>query len=60
MDIALMSLWEAGYNLPPTSPPQPEQPKPKGVCRHCGKRVGRGLHFHEKACARVDTRNAQG
>jgi len=55
-----MSLWEAGYNLPPTSPPQPEQPKPKGVCRHCGKRVGRGLHFHEKACARVDTRNAQG
>lgn len=24
---------------------------PKGVCRHCGKKVGRGIAFHEKACA---------
>lgn len=22
----------------------------KGVCRHCGKKVGRGIHIHEKAC----------
>lgn len=22
----------------------------KGVCSKCGKHIGRGLHFHEKAC----------
>lgn len=23
---------------------------PKGFCRHCGLKVGKGVHFHEKAC----------
>lgn len=27
-----------------------EPEKPKGVCSKCGKYIGRGLHFHEKAC----------
>jgi len=22
----------------------------KGECRYCGKRVGRGIRFHERAC----------
>lgn len=31
---------------------------PKGVCRHCGEYVGRGLHFHERSCGHDDARNA--
>jgi len=23
----------------------------KGYCRHCGKHVGKGIYFHERACA---------
>jgi len=30
----------------------PVEPKAKGVCRHCDKKIGRGLYFHEKACAK--------
>lgn len=32
---------------------------PKGHCPKCGKHIGRGLHFHVKACSGDDdTRNA--
>lgn len=48
MDLEFMILWEAGYDLPPTTPKP--QPREKGTCRHCGKKIGRGVHFHEKAC----------
>jgi hypothetical protein len=53
MDLAYMTLWEAGYFLPPNSPKGLKtSPKPveKGCCKHCGKKIGRGLRFHEKAC----------
>ena len=44
-----MTLWEAGYDLPPT--PKPEKiPVKKGHCPKCGKYIGRGVHFHAKAC----------
>jgi len=51
-----MTLWMAGYDLP-SEPPQaktahPPAPTPKGCCKHCGKKIGRGLHFHEKACSK--------
>lgn len=22
----------------------------KGICRHCGEYIGRGVHFHERRC----------
>jgi hypothetical protein len=53
MDLAYMTLWEAGYFLPPNSPKGLKTfPKPveKGCCKHCGQKIGRGLRFHEKAC----------
>lgn len=59
MDLAMMTLMEAGYLLPPDPAPVvkasaiPTQPAAKGCCIHCGKRVGRGLHFHQKACKGV-------
>jgi len=28
----------------------------KGVCRHCGDHIGRGIASHEKACAERDDR----
>lgn len=51
MNLAFMTLWEAGYDLPP-DPPKPEPVKPalKGHCRHCGKKIGKGVHFHERSC----------
>lgn len=49
-----MTLWEAGYFLPPKPEKAKTEPLPtlvkKGCCKHCGKAIGRGLHFHEKAC----------
>lgn len=58
MDLAYMTLWEAGYFLPPDPPrkstvaePVSLNPVEKGCCKHCGRKIGRGLHFHEKACA---------
>lgn len=53
MDLAFMTLWEAGYFLPPANPPKPEKTVLKGHCQHCGKKVGKGLFRHEKACAKV-------
>jgi hypothetical protein len=53
MDLAYMTLWEAGYFLPPNSPKGLQtstKPVEKGCCRHCSKKIGRGLRFHEKAC----------
>jgi hypothetical protein len=44
-------LWEAGYHLPPAPiPKKPAESPKKGHCKHCGRKVGRGLHRHEKAC----------
>lgn len=37
--------WEAER-----APPEPEKPLAKGACRHCGVHIGRGVHFHERAC----------
>jgi hypothetical protein len=34
----------------PAAPAQAPKPREKGVCRHCGQKIGRGVHFHEKAC----------
>lgn len=34
--------WEAART--------PVQAVPKGFCRHCGLKVGKGIYFHEKAC----------
>jgi len=42
----MLTLWGAGYDLPLETKPEPK----KGCCKHCGKHVGKGLHFHEKAC----------
>lgn len=53
MDLAYMTLWEAGYFLPPNHTKglkSSQKPIKKGCCKHCGKKIGRGLHFHEKAC----------
>lgn len=52
MDHLMMILWEAGYHLPPTTPtPKSPEIKPaKGHCQHCGRKIGRGLHRHEKKC----------
>lgn len=52
MDLAFMTLWEAGYFLPPATPRQTEVPK--GHCPRCGKHIGRGLHFHVKWCKADD------
>lgn len=49
MNLAFMLLWEAGYHLAPT-PPKPEKTVLKGHCQHCGKKIGKGLFRHEKAC----------
>lgn len=27
-----------------------EQDVPKGTCRKCGQHIGKGIHFHERAC----------
>lgn len=34
------------------TPPKKPEPKTieKGACPKCGKHIGRGLHFHVKAC----------
>lgn len=51
-----MTLWEAGYHLPPADQPapakaiEPAKVVPKGHCKHCGRKVGKGLWRHEKAC----------
>lgn len=29
---------------------KPEKPIEKGHCPKCGRHIGRGLHFHQKAC----------
>tara|TARA_S200002703_G_C3785892_1_gene242274 strand:+ start:651 stop:782 length:132 start_codon:yes stop_codon:yes gene_type:complete len=31
-------------------PKQPEKTVEAGVCPKCGKKVGRGVYFHAKAC----------
>ena len=28
----------------------PERNVVKGACRHCGKHIGKGIHWHEKYC----------
>ena len=28
------------------------QVTPKGVCPYCQKHIGKGIHFHKKACAK--------
>jgi len=28
------------------------KPAAKGHCRHCGKHIGKGVAFHEKACSK--------
>lgn len=51
MDIVTLAFW--GAELIPPSEPKKGKPLPvlqKGCCKHCGKKIGRGLHFHEKAC----------
>lgn len=53
MDLLMLTLWEAGYNLPPEPIPEPTKPIVKGCCKHCGKMIGRGLHLHEKSCKGV-------
>jgi len=53
MDLVMMTLWAAGYDLPPEPAKAKKQPLPvieKGCCKHCGKKIGRGLQFHEKVC----------
>lgn len=47
-----MTLWEAGYFLPPASsvPAIAKEAVLKGHCQHCGKKIGKGLFRHEKAC----------
>jgi len=47
----MLALWGAECDLPP----EPKMAGPasileKGCCKHCRKKIGRGLHFHEKAC----------
>lgn len=55
MNLAMLTIWGAGYDLPLDEEdwidpvPQKAEPK-KGFCKHCGKHIGKGLHFHEKAC----------
>jgi hypothetical protein len=34
----------------PEAAPAPAIDPPKGTCPKCGKHIGRGLHFHVKAC----------
>lgn len=56
MDLVMMTLWMAGYDLP-SEPPRAKTitipaPVKKGCCKHCGKTIGRGLHFHERACSK--------
>ncbi len=36
--------------LPPMKMLEPIKSVPKGYCSKCGKHIGRGVHFHEKAC----------
>lgn len=50
----MMTVWEAGYDLPPdpVRPVKAPDIPTKGCCKHCGKRIGRGLRFHERACAK--------
>jgi hypothetical protein len=50
MDLAYEYLWAAGYDLPPEHEQAKPAPVTKGHCPHCGKKIGRGLHFHMKAC----------
>lgn len=54
MNLSYTTLWEAGYDLPPEiddwAEPEAQKAVAKGHCRHCGKKIGKGLHFHEKSC----------
>lgn len=51
MDPIMLFLWGAEEILPPEQEPQKRATViEKGCCKHCGKKVGRGLHFHEKSC----------
>ncbi len=45
-----MMLMEAGENLPPDHPKKSIRLIPKGCCKYCGKRIGKGIYFHEKTC----------
>lgn len=52
----MMTLWMAGYDLPSELTRAKQipitAPVENGCCKHCGKKIGRGLHFHEKACSK--------
>lgn len=50
-----MTIWEAGYFLPPEAPKEIEAVEPArlidGKCSRCGRPLKkRGAHFHLKAC----------
>ena len=38
------------YDRPSLVPRKQAEPVAKGHCRKCGKHIGRGVRFHEKAC----------
>lgn len=51
MNLAAIAIWQKAVLVPPSvASPKTEIITPKGHCRHCGKKIGRGLHFHERAC----------
>lgn len=54
----LLNQMRAAGLLPPVSAqpaveqtvPAPQERPAKGVCKRCGRLIGRGLHFHERSC----------
>jgi hypothetical protein len=51
VNLAAIAIWQKAALLsPPAVSPPAEITAQKGHCRHCGKKIGRGLHFHERAC----------
>lgn len=43
---------DTDWTLMDFTPPKKAEPKPidKGTCPKCGKHIGKGAHFHIKAC----------
>lgn len=55
MNLAFMTLWEAGYLSPPDPPKEIPAVEPArlidGCCSRCGRSLKkRGSHFHLKVC----------
>ena len=55
MQLAYLTLWEAGYLSPSANPKEQVKQVPKrGHCKHCGKKIGKGIRKHQRECKKND------